>query len=170
MSKLATTHKIIVGRFGTPYGLQGWIKVNSYTRPTDNIVNYQPWLLEVKGTYQPVTIAAHKVHGKSIIVQVEGCNDRETAANYTNINIAISRQQLPELAQNEYYWSDLEGLTVINHDNARLGVIDHIMSTGANDVLVVKGERVHAIPYLDDVIVNIDLNEGTMHVRWDIED
>lgn len=171
MDKLATNHnKIIVGRLGVPYGVRGWIKVNSFTKPKDNILNYQPWLIDIRGKQQTVTLADHKPHGKSIVVLIEGCKDRDAAATYTNATITIYREQLPALAENEYYWTDLEGLTVYNHDETVLGTIEYIMSTGSNDVLVVKGDKEYLIPYLPkDVIVNINLAARTMHVKWDEE-
>lgn len=170
MNKLVTTQKIVVGCLGAPYGLRGWIKVNSYTQPIENIVTYQPWLITIKGKEQSILIASYKFHGENIIVQFDDCDDRDTATLYTNATISITRDQLPDLPKDEYYWTDLEGLTVINHDQTTLGVISYIMSTGANDVLVVKGDKEYLIPYLpDDVILNIDLKARLMHVRWEID-
>ena len=84
--------------------------------------------------------------------------------------IAITRAQLPALPKNEYYWSDLEGLTVINQAGVVLGKVIYLIATGSNDVLVIKGDKELAIPYLqDEVITQVDLENGVIHVNWDGE-
>ena len=82
--------------------------------------------------------------------------------------IAVPREQLPELAENEYYWSDLQGLTVVNLDGIELGEVSHLFETGANPVVVVKGERERLIPYIwGQAIRDVDLQAGRMIVDWD---
>jgi 16S rRNA processing protein RimM len=84
--------------------------------------------------------------------------------------IAVEREQLPETGPEEYYWTDLEGLSVVCQDGTELGRIDHLMETGANDVLVVIGERERLIPYIPgQVIKSVDLENGRMVVDWDPE-
>ena len=89
------------------------------------------------------------------------------AKTYTNIDICINREQLPKLPKGEYYWSDLEGLTVINKSGKKLGTVDHLIATGSNDVLVLENNIM--IPYIDDVILEIDLKEKIIQVDWELE-
>lgn len=161
---------ITIGRFGTPYGVKGWMKVHSFTEPADNILNYQPWYIKENDTWQPIELSGRRKHNKGVVAGVEGCDNREQSVQYRNVDIAVPRSELPELTQNEYYWTDLEGLQVSMVSGEDLGVVDYVFETGANDVLVVKGEKEHLIPYhLERVVKNIDLDNKTMLVDWDAE-
>jgi 16S rRNA processing protein RimM len=160
---------VVVGKVGSTYGVQGWLKIQSYTEWVDNILDYTPWYLEENGGWQEVTLTGGQIHGKGIIVKFAGWDNPETARLLSGKKIAIDRVQLPTLKKDEYYWSDLEGLTVINQNGENLGVVSYIMSTGSNDVLVVKGDKEHAIPYLpDEVIKRVDLENRVIHVDWEI--
>lgn len=159
---------IVVGRFGAPFGVKGWMKIHSFTNPIDNILQYQPWYADLQSGLTPIEIVAQRKHHKGIVVQIAGCEDKEQTAVYRNVNIAVNRDVLPELPEDEVYWSDLEGLLVYTEQGVELGKIDHVMPTGANDVLVIKGEREILVPFVrDQVIKKIDLEQQTMIVDWD---
>jgi 16S rRNA processing protein RimM len=165
----ADTEYLVVGKLGAAYGIKGWLKVSSFTNPLSNIGNYNPWYLKNGEHWEPIEVTDSREHGKSIVAKLKGLNNPEQARLFTGKEVAIKRSQLPVLAKDEYYWSDLEGLTVINQRNEVLGKVTHLMATGANDVLVVKGEKEHAIPYLQgDVVKQIDLTAKTMHVDWEV--
>ena len=109
-----------------------------------------------------------KIHAKGIIARFEGCDDRDAALKMGKQDIAIRREQLPEPEKGEYYWIDLQGLEVKTLENVLLGTVDHIEATGANDVLVVKGERERLIPYvLDHVVHEVNIEAGFIRVDWD---
>ncbi|OGT18868.1 MAG: ribosome maturation factor RimM [Gammaproteobacteria bacterium RBG_16_57_12] len=158
---------ITVGRITGLYGVQGWVKIFSYTQPRDNILNYNPWLLCIRGQWRAVKLHQGKAHGKGIIARIEGYDDRDTAATLTGVDIAIERSQLPPAGEGEYYWIDLIGLEVINQEGRSLGKVADLLETGANDVLVVKGDQERLIPYVKDVIVQtVDLKQKIMRVDW----
>lgn len=164
--------RILLGRITGLYGVRGWLKVFSNTEPRDNILSYTPWLIRGKGLeggqWHEITVCQGRLQGKGIIVQLEGYTDRDQARALIGADIAIDRHQLAPLAAGEYYWSDLQELQVVNQQGVTLGRVDHLLETGANDVLVVKGEREHLIPYiLDQTIMNIDLEHGIIQVDWD---
>lgn len=158
---------IIVGRIAGLFGVRGWVKVFSHTQPLDNILSYTPWLLLRDGHCTPVKPLAGRVHGKGIVAQLEGCDDRDAAAALVGCDIAIERSQLPRAGTGEFYWADLIGLKVVTLDGVELGVVDHLLETGANDVVVVQGERERLLPYVDQVIREVDLDGGLMRVDWD---
>ncbi len=159
---------IQAGRITGLYGIRGWVKVYSYTRPRDNIIQYRPWLVKLNGQWRSFKIAEARVHGKGVIVRLEGYEDRTQATELIGSDIEIRSEQLPELSEDEYYWSDLEGMEVCTNSGQSLGIVDHLLETGANDVLVIKGERERLIPYLrGDVIVDIDRQSNTITVDWD---
>jgi 16S rRNA processing protein RimM len=160
---------VLVGSVGKPHGVKGWIKINSYTEPTSNILHYQPWYLSTfEQEPDVVEIRQHKIQGSHLIVQFENCQTPEEARLLTNRKIYVERKQLSALAHQEYYWMDLEGLEVYTCENIYLGVVQTLIETGSNDVLIVQGEKKHLIPFLlDQVIKTIDLEQKKMVVDWD---
>ena len=161
---------VVLGRVSGVYGVKGWIRVFSHTSPRTNILNYSPWYLHRAGGWERHDLQAGRAHGKGVVARLEGCEDRDDAAALMQADIAIRREQLPALQPGEFYWTDLEGLRVRTTGGLDLGVVDHLFETGANDVLVVKGERERLIPFLwRDVIRSVDLETGLMVVDWDPE-
>lgn len=160
---------IILGKIGAAYGIHGWLKIRTYTEYGENILNYQPWYLgSGEDQWQEITVEDSKPHGGGIIVKFPGINSPEEARLFTGKTIAIQREQLPELTKGEYYWSDLEGLTVINQRGETLGKVIYLIETGSNDVLVVKGVKEIAIPYLPGkVVLQVDLKMKEIHVDWE---
>lgn len=159
---------LVIGRIGAPYGIHGWVKVISFTEPRENILNYRPWLLSINGAWQPIDWIQGKPHGAGIIAQLAGYNAPETVRQLVNADIGIERAQLPELPAGEYYWADLEGLTVVNAQDVTLGTVAYLFATGANDVIVVKGKKEVLIPYIPQVVLAIDLEQQLMRVDWEI--
>ncbi|KTD15000.1 ribosome maturation factor RimM [Legionella israelensis] len=161
---------IIVGRFGRVHGVKGFITVHSYTDPRDNILSYNNWHMFLNEQWLPVKPLQVKVNNKSILALIEGYERRELASQLTNIEIAVSKDSLPELKPGEYYWYELIGMQVINRDGKELGKITDIMPTGANDVLVVTSEKRHLIPYLpEQVILEVNKDKRFIKVDWDLD-
>ncbi len=160
---------VVIGRFGRVYGIKGLISVQSFTEPVDNILNYQPWHIKVKHNWCPIHIHQSQIVGDKLKVQVERYMTREEASLLTNLEIAVSRDHLPKIEQeNEFYYHDLIGLDVINNKQEHLGTITEIMPTGANDVIVIQGEKRILIPFIwQQFVLEIDLNQKQMHVDWD---
>lgn len=162
----ATT--VIVGKVGAPYGVKGWVKIYSATEPAENILTYQDWQLLINGHWQAIDVAQSQLQGDRIVVRFADVLDRDQAARFTNANIAVSRQQFAVLPKWQFYWSDLLGLTVVNTAGLLFGQIDNLLETGANDVLVVKGDRVRLIPWVPkQVILDVDLTNKKVLVDWD---
>jgi 16S rRNA processing protein RimM len=158
---------IIIGSFGKTFGVWGWIKVNSFTNPTRNILDFKPWLIQKNNSWEEVYFEDSHERPDNIIVKLPNCNSPEEARNFTNIKIAVWRKQLPKLQTSEYYWTDLIGLKVINSEEIDLGIVQELMATGANDVLVVIGDRKRLIPYISNVILKVDLAKKIIRVDWD---
>jgi 16S rRNA processing protein RimM len=160
---------VTIGSVGRTYGTKGWLKINSFTGPSTNIMHYGPWYLLKHGQWQKIAVSECKMHGNALIAHFSGFDIPEQAQAFVNCQIGIKREQLPPLSDGDYYWTDLIGLSVYNQDNQYLGQIDHLFETGANDVLVIKStEREYLIPYVKEhVVLNIDLLEKIMLVNWD---
>ncbi len=150
------------------FGVRGWVKVFSYTRPREAILQYDPWLLKIDGHWQPVHRVDGNGSGNSVCARLEGCRDRDQAAALVGKEIAILPDQLPPLKEGEYYWSQLVGLRAINQTGVDLGVVDHLIETGANDVLVIiDGEQERMLPYIPDVVKRVKLDDRVLEVQWD---
>lgn len=163
------TDYILVGQIGATYGIKGWLKILSYTEMDTSILEYTPWYIEDISGWKVVKVEDSKKHGNGIIAKLAGLENPEQAKLLSGKKIAILRSQLPKLSKDEYYWSDLKGLTVIDQHGENLGKVIYLIATGSNDVLVVKGTKEHGIPYqLGDVITSIDLEKGEIHVNWEV--
>ena len=132
-------------------------------------MGYNPWLLRHKDGWQEVSVQEGRPHKDTVVVQLEGCHDRESARELIDTEIAIRPEQLSKLDNGEYYWHQLEGMMVTNVAGDDLGVVKRIIETGANDVLVVQGKREQLIPYTPDTIVQVDLSTGQIRVDWELD-
>jgi len=158
----------LLGRVSGLFGVQGWVKVFSFTRPREAILDYDRWFLSQDGEWQPAKVAEGKQHSKTVIVRLDGIHDRDQAAALIGKDIAISRDDLPKTGVGSYYWADLEGMQVLHRDGTELGEVAYLMETGANDVLVTKGERERLIPFIaDQVILDVDFAKGIITVDWE---
>jgi len=165
---LAPLDPIVIGQLGAPHGIQGWMKIHSYTQTPDHLFHYQPWLCLSQQNWYVIACDDWRVQSQRFVGHIQGCDDRNKAALYTQLELYVPRAQLPILNPDEYYWHDLIGLRVINQDGIVLGTLDDFFHNGANDVMVVIGERERLIPYiLDEVIARIDLENDALHVIWD---
>lgn len=159
---------VVVGKIGTPFGIKGWVKIHSFTEVLEQILDYDPWYLEDEAGWRPIKLIDGQKHGKGVIAKLADFDTPEQSRLLTGSKIGIKRSQLAPLSKDEYYWRDLEGLTVINYDGKVLGKIIYLLETGSNDVMVVKDEKEYAIPYLrGEVVISIDLEKREMHVKWD---
>lgn len=161
---------VVVGRFGRVHGVRGDIHIISFTEPFTNILDYQPWLIEKNGEWQPLSVSSVQAQQNAIIAHIEGCDDRDLAKRYTNKDIAVPFETLPKLEENEFYWSELIGMHVINKTGEDLGKVTSLMETGANDVLVVKGNSEHLVPYTKEVVLRVDKATQQIHVDWEALD
>jgi len=157
-----------LGRIAGVFGVRGWVKVHSDTEPRDNILSYSPWYLQQGGDWEPRKLLDGRRQGKGLVARLQGCADRDQAAALMGCLIAVPRDWLPALDPDEYYWSDLEGLRVVTATGAELGRVSQLFATGANDVLVVRGERERLLPFVwNRVILEVDLEGGLIRVDWD---
>ena len=165
---MSKQQQISVGKISGVFGVKGWVKVFSFTDIRENILNYSPWLLKKDSETRSVNVIDGKLQGKAVVAQLDGVNDRDQAASFMGWDIFITPDQLPKVAKDEYYWSDLIGLSVETNQGVQLGIVDSLLETGANDVVIVKGERERVIPFLQgQTITSIDLDAGRMVVDWD---
>lgn len=169
---------VVVGRLGAPHGIKGWVKLRSFTQPASAIFDYEAWCVQSVsgGQWRSLELINQQQQGDAYRVQLAGCKDRNQAQMYQGCWIGVEADRLPSLAEGEYYWRDLMGLSVWTLAGQWLGLVDHLLETGSNDVLVVKpaegslDQRERLIPYLrDSVVIQIDLVARKITVDWDAD-
>lgn len=163
-----------MGRVVAPYGVYGWLKVQPETETLDGLFDYDHWWLGRGDPLHPEQWRSYevehaKIHNDLLVVKLDGVNDRDAAFACKGMRIAVPRDALPAPEEDEYYWSDLIGLNVSNQQGVALGVVNDVFATGANDVIVVKGERERLLPFIAQVIIEVDIAGKTMLVDWDAE-
>jgi len=166
---------LVLGKVSGVYGVKGWVKLFSFTDPREGILDYKHCFLKESGSkaggqWRALEITQGRKQGKGIVAKFEGCDDRDLAHMLIGSEIAITDDQLADLADDEYYWKDLIGLAVINQDDVDLGEVTGLMETGANDVLIVKGDRERLIPFTQGVaVLEVNLEDKQIKVDWDPE-
>jgi 16S rRNA processing protein RimM len=167
---------LVVGRITAVFGVRGWVKVYSYTQQLETLCSYQPWWVETENGLQQVTIDEWRRQGENLVVHIVGVDDRDMAQTWCGKDIRVERDKLPELQDDDYYWYQLVGLSVITHhggEQVRLGKVKSLLETGANDVLVIKGDaesidrEERLIPYVDQFVTKVSLADQRIDVNWD---
>jgi len=164
--------KVIVGKIGAPYGVKGWVKINSYTEKPEGIFEYTPWFLGEEKEYQ---IDQWRPHGKSLVAKIVGVDSRDDAERIKNLDININASQLPDLGDEGVYWRELTGMKVVTTQGYDLGVVKEVFNTGANDVIHVKanvgdafGQKERLVPFVfDEVVHEVDKEAKVIKVDWD---
>ena len=167
------SQETVIGQITSVFGVKGWLKVFSYTDPKDGILDYRNWTLVHNGQRIPARLEEGRRQGQGIVVRLKGIDDRGLARTYCGADITVPMAELPDLPEGEFYWHQLEGLTVFTMDNECLGKVDHLIGTGSNDVLIVRAtdesidQRERLIPYRpEQVVKNVNLTESAMTVDW----
>ena len=161
---------LVIGKITGHYGIKGWVKVFSYSVPINNILNYKNWFFLFNDDFINYALIDAKEHQKKIIAKFANIDTRDDAKEIIGKDVFINQLDLKKLEDNEYYWRDLEGLSVITAEGFYLGKIQYLFETGANDVMVVKeGDSEYLIPYsLGNIVTDINLDKRKVTVFWDI--
>jgi 16S rRNA processing protein RimM len=169
----ASEKYVPVGKISGVFGIKGWVKVYSYTDPRQNILNYSPIFISRKGEWVALEVLSGRIQGKGIVLGLKGINDPDQALTLIGSELAIYKEQLKPTGKNDYYWSQLIGLTVTNHHDEVMGQVDSLLETGAHDVLVVKDKTSNTerlIPFvLDDIVLDVDLDSQAIKVDWELD-
>ena len=160
---------VCVGHVLGAQGIKGWVRIYSNTSPRENIFEYRPWLIEQDDELVAVEVKG-RLQGKHVLAKLEGIEDRNQAEALTGCKLFIHQEQLPQLEAGEFYWSDLIGLQVETTKAEPLGEIASMMETGADDVMVLRGDRERLIPFvMDEIVTEVDLEERRVVVDWSPE-
>ena len=164
--------KIYLGKITGVHGIKGWLKIQSFSSPPENILNYPLWIINNRGQEGFYSVEQGRKHSNKILVKLEKIDDRTKAESFINSKIKIMKSDLPKLPNESYYWSDLEGLSVLNSEEKLIGIVDSLIETGANDVMVVnttKDKRI-LIPFvMHEIIKEVSIELNYVKVDWSID-
>ena len=160
---------VVLGKIGSTFGVQGWVRITSYTDPPENILDYDRWHLHRAGQWEAVEVEDGRVTAKGVLAKLAGLETPEEARLQVGIEIAVLRSELPPTAPGEFYWNDLEGFEALTPSGESLGRLDHFRSTPGGDIAVVKGAKEHWIPFVKDRIVKVDLDARRIVFDWGVD-
>lgn len=163
-----------MGRVAAPYAIKGWLKIQPFTEYIDSLLGYDVWWLgRAEGRqaeWHEYRLLEGKVHGQTLLVQLDGVDGRDAAEALKGFEIAVDRAQFPEAGQDEFYWDDLVGAQVVNTEGILLGQVRMLLETGAHDVLQVvaeeNGGRERLIPFVDAFVREVDAPGKRICVEW----
>lgn len=169
---MATSEEFIpVGKISGAFGVKGWVKVYSFTEPRANILEYSPLFLSRQGEWIEIKVSGGHLQGKGVVMGIANVTDRDQVQPLIGSELAIKKTQLEPVDEDEFYWTDLMGMTVETLEGEPLGIVDHLLETGANDVLVVKEKgqkQERLIPFvMDEIVTLVDLDNKLIRVDWE---
>ncbi|ELA09131.1 16S rRNA-processing protein RimM [Moraxella macacae 0408225] len=164
---------IKIGELKKPYGIQGWLWLFSYTEDREAIFAMQPWIIKTALGEKTLTVKNWRSQGKGYVVQLNEITCRNVAETMFGVTLWADRQHLSGLAEDEYYWADLVGLTVKSQtDNVVLGYVKELFETGAHAIMVVEptddsvDDEKRLIPWHKQTILAVNLAEQIITVDW----
>jgi 16S rRNA processing protein RimM len=161
---------ILVGNFGRPIGLKGSIKLNSFTRPPENIKSYNSFFMKEKSEFIELEVKKISTSSKNLVIFLNNCNSLDEAEKtFKGRKIFIPKLDLPE-TKDKFYWSDLIGLEVVIRSSEKtLGKVHSLMETGSNDVLIIKNPNQEdiLIPFIMKQVI-LEVTEKSIYVDWEV--
>ena len=155
-----------MGRIVAPYAVKGWVRIQPFTEYLDSLLDYGAWWLGRPGAWREIRVVDGKVHGQYLLAELEGVSDRDAAEALQGMDVAVNRDEFPEIESDEYYWDDLIGLDVVNAEGMSLGQVTGLLETGVHDVLKVLGERERLIPFVATYVREVDTKGRRILVDW----
>lgn len=165
-----TQKRVAMGYIKGVFGIKGWLKIAANTEYADSLLDYPEWQLSKDKQILNVTVESGKIVNGELQVKLEGIDDRDQAFALRGYTIEIPREEFAPTEEDEYYWADLVGMNVVNTDGTVLGKVVNLMETGANDVLVIKGEHGQIlIPFVSNYIETVDTDKQTITADWGLD-
>ena len=160
---------VVLGRVGAPFGVQGWVRVDSFTDPPESIASHGSLGIGSRGERRAV-VEWKRVGRGQIALRLEGMTNPEDARQLTGEQVWVGRDELRELPPREYYRDDLVGLEAVNREGVSLGVVDGFIDLPAHPVVVLRGERERLVPLVGERLIKVDLEAGRVVLDWHPDD
>ena len=164
-----------VGYVSGPFGVTGSIRVTPFSTDADALLSVKTWWLD-KPSLQSVSVRTAKIHGGDVVAQLTGLVGRDASEALKGAAVSIPRSQFPKLPADEFYWSDLIGLDVVNLQGEALGRVTDMMHNGAQSILritpVATGDEnapERLIPFVDHFVKTVDQATKSITVDWGLD-
>lgn len=156
-----------LGQIVNVKGLKGEVKVNSFTDDNTKFERISKVFVKQKETMKEYEIEKVGYNKNQVIIKFKDINSIEEAETLRNSYILVDREIFGSLPEGVYYIADLIGLDVYTENGEYLGKVEDIYNTGSNDIYVVKDDlgKQKILPGIDEVIKNIDLDQGKIIVN-----
>jgi 16S rRNA processing protein RimM len=175
-----------LGYIGRPWGIQGWFKVHPHNLSTEVLFTCKEWFIRFINKQQKTSHTSYtdrfsggllcikqlRTHQKSFVAQVDQIRDRQSASLLQGGTIFICRKNFPPLPINDYYWTDLIGMQVINQQNNLLGIVENVFSAGSQTTLSItptqskEQKKSILIPFVKAYVDKVDKKSGSIMVDW----
>jgi 16S rRNA processing protein RimM len=159
-----------MGRILAPYGVKGWVKVEAFSADPEALAAYPAWWVGRNGDWKQMQVAESVLHSGKLAARLQGCEERNAALALKGSELAVRRDALPPSAENEFYQADLVGLEVVNGKGEALGKVVEIFEHGAHPVMrIVAGETERLLPFVEQVVRQVDTAGGRIRVEWELD-
>jgi 16S rRNA processing protein RimM len=169
---LAGRDIVVLGRLADPYGIRGWLRLHAFGDDPLSWAGIQHLSVGREGeTWREVRLLGLKSHANGLVVRLEGIDDRSGAEAVKGFLVGAPKDALPETDENEFYWGDLIGLTVVNETGDGLGKVAGLIETGANAVLrvVAEDQTERLLPFVSAVVLSVEKEAGLIRVAWGLD-
>lgn len=166
---------VCVGELKSAYGIKGWLWIYSHTDPMEQVFDYSPWSVKLANGEQSLSFSEWRKQGKGLVVKLDNVTDRTEAERYCHTKLYIDKSALPALDDDEHYWSDLEGMTIITNTGDVLGEIAYLSETAAHPIMHVQptadsaDNEARLIPWHRDTVMSVDKNSSQVVVDWALD-
>ena len=153
---------VLLGKVTKPHGIKGEVKVYPYSREPGSFIQYSRVLLGSSSNAIPVEyrIERARIQNNLVLLQLEGCDNRNDAEGLVNSLVYVHENELPEPDEDEFYLRDLEGRKMVTDQGQTIGIVSDILINGSQDLLkVTDGKQEYIIPLVPEFLVSIDENE-----------
>lgn len=171
-----------VGHVSGAYGVLGAIRVTPYSDDADSLLTVKTWWLD-KPTLRPVQVRTVRMHSGDVVATLADVKDRDAAEALKGAAVSVPRSEFPALPENEYYWSDLIGMSVVNLQGEALGTVSDMMHNGAQSILRIEpvaGQAPSAglatekaqerlVPFVDQFVKTVDLAARKITLDWGLD-
>ena len=153
---------MVIGRVTRTHGVQGEVRVFPYMDEADSLGQYDRLYFQIPHEERAIyRIDGFRPHKHFVLLKINGVHGKEAAQRFLGAEILIKRAWMPPLEPDEYYWTDLVGLKIIDQEGRNLGYVKRLQSTGADDLLVFeKDQEEYYLPFREEIIRSVDLDAG----------
>ena len=158
-----------MARIVAAFGIQGWVKLKTFTEAADGLANHAPWWVRVSGEWRSMSPEVIEARPAGTVAKLQGVDDRNGAEALKGADVAVAREALGEAEEGSIFWIDLVGLEVVSAQGASLGRVKELFQTGETSVLVVSNGRERMIPFVPLYVKAVDREAGRIVVDWEAE-